>query len=321
MLDKLLAACTLSLAALATPTVQAQAWPSKPIRLVVPYSAGGPTDLIARLVARPVGAALHQPVVVENKAGAGGTIGLADVVRSAPDGYSFGLAAPGPLAGMPHLMKMAYNMDDIDYLTVVARIPSVIVASKEAKVSSLPDLIKAAKAEPGKLNYGSAGPGTTPHIGFELLKQQAGIEVMHVPYKGAAPAVAAVLGGEVQFAMVDLLPVLPHVQAGRLKVLAVASDSRAPQMPDVPTTVELGLPGVRMDTLYGVVAPKGLPADIRERVRDAVVSAVESPELKKQLLDQGAVSMTTTPAEYRNLMQAESDKWRDVVGKGRITLE
>ena len=123
MLDKLLAACTLSLAALATPTVQAQAWPSKPIRLVVPYSAGGPTDLIARLVARPVGAALHQPVVVENKAGAGGTIGLADVVRSAPDGYSFGLAAPGPLAGMPHLMKMAYSMDDIDYLTVVARIP------------------------------------------------------------------------------------------------------------------------------------------------------------------------------------------------------
>jgi tripartite-type tricarboxylate transporter receptor subunit TctC len=130
-----------------------------------------------------------------------------------------------------------------------------------------------------------------------------------------------VLGGEVQFAMVDLLPVLPHVQAGRLKVLAVASDSRAPQMPDVPTTVELGLPGVRMDTLYGVVAPKGLPVDIRERVRDAVVSAVESPELKKQLLDQGATSMTTTPAEYRKLMQAESDKWRDVVGKGRITLE
>jgi tripartite-type tricarboxylate transporter receptor subunit TctC len=222
---------------------------------------------------------------------------------------------------MPHLMKMAYGMNDIDYLTVVARIPSVIVAGKDAKVASLPDLIKAAKAEPGKLNYGSAGPGTTPHIGFELLKQQAGIEVTHVPYKGAAPAVAAVLGGEVQFAMVDLLPVLPHLRAGRLKLLAVASDMRAPQVPDVPTTVELGLPGVRMDTLYGVVAPKGLPADIRERIRDAVVSAVESPDLKKQLLDQGAVSMTTTPAEYRNLMQAESDKWRDVVGKGRITLE
>ena len=306
---------------LAAPAVQAQAWPSKTIRLVVPYSAGGPTDAIARLVARQVGSALGQTIVVDNKAGAGGTIGMTDLVRSAPDGYTFALIAPGPLAGMPNLMKLPYAASDVQYLTLVARIPSVIIAGKDVGAATLPELIKAAKASPGKFNYSSAGPGTTPHIGFELLKQQAGIDVQHVPYKGAAPAVTAVLGGEVQFAMVDLLPVLPHVKSGGLKILAVAGTQRAPQAPQVPTTQELGLPGVKMDTLYGVVGPKGLPADVQKKFRDAVVAAVNAPEFKAQLLEQGAVAQTSTPDEYRALMQAESDKWRDVVSKGHITLE
>lgn len=307
--------------ALAAPAAHAQAWPAKPIRLVVPYAAGGPTDAIARLVARQAGETLKQTIVVDNKAGAGGTIGVNELVRAAPDGYTFALVAPGPLAGMPNLMKLPYGAADVQYLTVVARIPSVIVAGKDAGVSTLPELLKAAQAAPGKLNYSSAGPGTTPHIGFELLKQQAKIEVTHVPYKGAAPALTGVLGGEVQFAMVDLLPVLPHLKAGSVKVLAVAGDSRAPQIPQVPTTKELGLPGVRMDTLYGVIAPKGLPAEVEKKFRDAVVAAVNSPALKQQLLDNGAVPMTSTPDEYRALMQAESDKWRDVIAKARITLE
>lgn len=307
--------------ALAAPAANAQAWPAKPIRLVVPYAAGGPTDAIARLVARQAGETLKQTIVVDNKAGAGGTIGVNELVRAAPDGYTFALVAPGPLAGMPNLMKLPYGAADVQYLTIVARIPSVIVAGKDAGVSTLPELLKAAQAAPGKLNYSSAGPGTTPHIGFELLKQQAKIEVTHVPYKGAAPALTGVLGGEVQFAMVDLLPVLPHLKAGSVKVLAVAGDSRAPQIPQVPTTKELGLPGVRMDTLYGVIAPKGLPAEVEKKFRDAVVAAVNSPALKQQLLDNGAVPMTSTPDEYRALMQAESDKWRDVIAKARITLE
>lgn len=306
---------------LGLPAAQAQAWPSKPIRLVVPYSAGGPTDAVARLVARQVGSALGQTVVVDNKAGAGGTIGVGDVLRSPADGYTFALVAPGPLAGMPNLMKVPYSLGDVQYLTLVARIPAVIIANKDAGPATLPELVKAAKAAPGKLNYSSAGPGTTPHIGFELLKQQAGIDVLHVPYKGAAPAVTAVLGGEVQFAMVDLLPVLPHVKAGTLKLLAVAGSQRAPQAPQVPTTQELGLPGVKMDTLYGVIGPKGLPAEVQKKFRDAVVAAVNSPEMKAQLLEQGAVALTSTPEEFRAQMQAESDKWREVVAKGHITLE
>jgi tripartite-type tricarboxylate transporter receptor subunit TctC len=299
---------------------QAQDWPSQPIRLIVPYAAGGPTDVIARLVAKKVSAQLGQQVLVDNKAGAGGTIGVDAMVRSAPDGYTFALVAPGPLAGMPNLVKVPYSQGDVQYLTLVARIPAVIVVNKDSGITSLPDLIKRAKAAPGTLNYSSAGAGTTPHIGSELLKQEAGIDVVHVPYKGAAPAVSALLGGEVQMAMVDLLPVLQHVKAGKLKILAVAGPARAPQAPDVPTTAELGLPRVVMDTNYGVIAPVGLPAEVQKRFRAAVVAAMQSPEVKAQLLGQGVVAITSTPKEYRDLMQREYDKWRLVIAKGKITL-
>lgn len=307
--------------AIAAGAAHAQAWPSRPIRLIVPYAAGGPTDVVARLVARKVEGALGQTVVVDNKAGAGGTIGVDAALKAPPDGYTFALAAPGPLAGMPHLMKMPYAAGDVQYLTLVARIPSVIVVRSDAGLATLGDLVKKAKAEPGKLNYSSAGAGTTPHIGAELLKQEAGIDLVHVPYKGAAPAVTALLGGEVQLAMVDLLPVLQHVAAGKLKILAIAGAGRAPQVPDVPTTREAGWPGVVMDTNYGVIAPAGVPADVQKKFRDAVVAAVQSPDLKEQLLKQGAIPVTSTPDEYRKLMQSESDKWRGVVAKAKITLE
>ncbi|MBL8303474.1 MAG: tripartite tricarboxylate transporter substrate binding protein [Ideonella sp.] len=300
--------------------VHAQAWPSRPIRFIVPYAAGGPTDVIARLVAKKLGSDLGQTVVVDNKAGAGGTIGVDAALKSAPDGYTVALAAPGPLAGMPHLMKVPYAPTDIQYLTVVARIPAVIVVGKDSGITSLADLIRQAKAAPGKLNYGSAGPGTTPHIGAELLKQEAGIDLVHVPYKGAAPAVMALLSGEVQMAMVDLLPVLQHVASGALRILAVASTQRAPQVPDVPTTAELGHGGVLMDTTYGVIAPIGLPAVVQTQLRDAVVAAMQSPDMKEQLLRQGAVAATSTPQEYRALMATEFEKWRSVVARGRITL-
>jgi tripartite-type tricarboxylate transporter receptor subunit TctC len=299
---------------------QAQGWPSQPIRLIVPYAAGGPTDVIARLVAKKVSGQLGQQVLVDNKAGAGGTIGVDAMVRSAPDGYTFALVAPGPLAGMPNLVKVPYSQSDVQYLTLVARIPAVIVVNTDSGITSLPDLIKRAKDAPGTLNYSSAGAGTTPHIGSELLKQEAGIDVVHVPYKGAAPAVTALLGGEVQMAMVDLLPVLQHVTAGKLKILAVAGPARAPQAPDVPTPAELGLPRVIMDTNYGVIAPVGLPAEVQKRFRAAVVAAMQSPEVKAQLLGQGAVAVTSTSKEYRDLMQREYDKWRLVIAKGKITL-
>ncbi len=300
---------------------QAQEWPARPIKLIVPYAAGGPTDAIARMLAIKVGATLRQPVVVDNRAGAGGVIGVDATVKAPADGYTFALVAPGPLAGMPNLMKAPYTLGDLQYLTLVAKIPSVLVVNNKSGIDSLEALVKKAKAEPGKLSYSSAGPGTTPHIGMEIFDDQAGIDMLHVPYKGAAPAITGLLGGEVQVAMVDLLPVLAHIQSGSLKALAVAATARAPQLPNVPTTAERGLPGVTMETTYGIVAPKGLPADIATKVRDAFVAAVEAPETQQQFLQQGALPVTSTAADYQRLMKAESDKWKNIIVKAKISMQ
>jgi tripartite-type tricarboxylate transporter receptor subunit TctC len=197
----------------------------------------------------------------------------------------------------------------------------VLVVNSKSGIDSLDALVKKAKAEPGKLSYSSAGPGTTPHIGMEIFKDQAGVSMLHIPYKGAAPAVTGLLGGEVQVAMVDLLPVLAHIQNGSLKALAVAATARAPQLPNVPTTVEKGLPGVTMETTYGIVAPKGVPAAIATKLREALIAAVEAPETKQQFLQQGALPVTSTAAEYQSLMLAESDKWKSIIAKAKITLE
>jgi tripartite-type tricarboxylate transporter receptor subunit TctC len=315
--------CSLTALALAgaSPLAQAQAWPAKPILLIVPYAAGGPSDAIARMLAKRVGTQLGQPVIVDNRAGAGGTIGVAAMVKAAPDGYTFAFTGPGPLAGMPNLMKMPYAQTDYEYVTLAARVPSVIVVSQGSGISSLSDLVNKAKAAPGKLNYGSAGNGTTPHIGAELLKLEAGVDVTHVPYKGAAPAVTALLGGEVQLAMVDVTPVLQHVKAGKLKALAVAGASRAAQLPDVPTTKEAGLPGVQMDTNYGLIAPKGVAPDVLKKMREAVATALQSDEIKDQFAKQGAVAVGSPAQEYARLMAAEHDKWRSVVTRAKITLD
>jgi tripartite-type tricarboxylate transporter receptor subunit TctC len=313
-----LAAAPLSMA---MQPAHAQAWPAKPIRLIVPYAAGGPGDVIARLVARKAGEGLQQTIITDNKSGAGGSIGVDAALKAPPDGYTFALTAQGPLAGMPNLTKVPYALADIQFITTVARGPAVIVAGRNLSAKSLADLIKLAKAAPGKLNYGSAGPGTTPHIGAELLKQEAGIEMTHVPYKGASPAVTGLLGGEVDVAMVDLLVVLPHVTSGALKVLAVASPSRAPQLPKVPTTKEAGFPGVVMDTSYGVIAASGVPVVVQQKFREALVAAVQSSDVKEQLFKQGVIATASTSQEYKAMMQAEFDKWRRVVTQAKITLE
>ncbi|WP_295381858.1 tripartite tricarboxylate transporter substrate binding protein [uncultured Pseudacidovorax sp.] len=315
------AALALACSLAASPAVHAEDWPARPIKLIVPYAAGGPTDAIARLLATKVGARLGQPVVVDNRAGAGGTIGVDATAKATPDGYTFALVAPGPLVGMPNLMKAPYTLGDLQYLTLVARIPSVIVVNTKSGIDSLDALVKKAKAAPGKLSYSSAGPGTTPHIGMEIFDDQAGVALLHVPYKGAAPAITGLLGGEVDVAMVDLLPVLAHVNSGSLKALAVASKSRAPQLPNVPTTAEKGLPGVVMETTYGIVAPKGVPAPIAAKMRDAFIAAVDAPDTRQQYLLQGALPMTSTGSEYQQLMQAESEKWRDIIAKAKITIQ
>lgn len=315
---------TISLAALAglvTVPVHAQtAWPAKPVRLIVPYPPGGPVDQLARAIAPKLGEQLGQAIIIDNKAGAGGSIGLDATIKAEPDGYTFGFGVPGAIAVLPHLQKLPYVAESINYVSLVARVPQVIAVSPQTKANTLAELIALAKKEPGSINYASAGNATTPHLGAELLSQEAGIRMVHIGYKGAAPAITALLGGEVQVLAADLSALLPFLSRG-VKVLAVSGPRRIEALPNVPTTAELGLPAVYVESNYGIIAPTATPAAITQKMREALVAVLNMPAVKAQIAAQGAVATSTTPEEYRKLMQQESVKWAAVVKKGRITLE
>ncbi|MES2281548.1 MAG: tripartite tricarboxylate transporter substrate binding protein [Pseudomonadota bacterium] len=304
----------------ASPAFAQAAWPAKPVRLIVPYPAGGPVDQLARAIAPKLGEQLGQSIIIDNRAGASGTIGIDATVKAEPDGYTFGFGVPGGITVLPHLQKLPYAVEGINYVSLVARVPQVIAVSPQLKVNTLKELIALAKAEPGKLNYGSAGNATTPHLGVELLSQEAGIKMTHVAYKGAAPAVTALLGGEVQVLAADLSALLPFLSRG-IKILAVSGPRRVDALPNVPTTTELGLPQVYVESNYGFIAPAATPVAITQKMRDALVAVLAMPSVRAQIAAQGAIAISTTPEEYRKLMQQESVKWAAVVKKGQITLE
>ncbi len=296
------------------------AWPTKAIKLIVPYAAGGPVDQIARAIAPRLGTELGQTVFVESKAGASGSIGMDAAIKADPDGYTFGFGVPGAITVLPHLQKLPYQVKDINYVSLVARVPQVIAVGPGVKVQTLKELIALAKHQPGKLNFASAGNVTTPHLGAELLMQETGIKMIHVPYKGAAPAVTALLGDEVQVFAADLPALLPFLSKG-VKILAVSGANRTEMLPDVPTTAELGLPSVRVESNYGIIAQAATPPVITQKLHAALVKVLAQPEVRKQLAAIGAVPMTNTPQEYRQLMDQESVKWAAVVKKGNLTLE
>lgn len=315
---------TISLAAfagLATSPIHAQtAWPAKPVRLIVPYPPGGPVDQLARAIAPKLGEQLGQVIIIDNKSGAGGSIGLDATIKAEPDGYTFGFGVPGAITVLPHLQKLPYVAENINYVSLVARVPQVIAVSPQTKANTLQELIALAKKAPGSINYASAGNATTPHLGAELLSQEAGIKMVHIAYKGAAPAITALLAGEVQVLAADLSALLPFLSRG-VKVLAVSGPRRIEALPNVPTTTELGLPAVYVESNYGIIAPTATPAAITQKMREALVAVLNMPAVKAQIAAQGAVPTPTTPDEYRKLMQQESVKWAAVVKKGQITLE
>lgn len=321
MLKPLLRALLLAALSLAVIPSQAQTWPAKPMRLIVPFPPGGPVDHIARVIGPRISAQLGQPILIENRSGGGGTIGLAATISAPPDGYTFGFGTPGGLTALPHVMKVSYAPDEVQYLTLVARVPQVVVVNSASGINSFEDLLRIAKQSPGKLNFGSAGNATTPHLGGELLRQEANINIVHVPYKGAAPAVTGLLGNEIQILAADLSAVLPFVTAGRMKAVAVNGPRRLDQLPGVPSTTELGLPNIQVESNYGIIAPTGTPAPIAQKFREAVVAAVNVPEVRQQIATQGAIAVSSTPEEYRQLMQAEYKKWGTVIKKGGIKLE
>lgn len=310
----------LCVTAAASLTVSAQtAWPSKPINLIVPYSPGGPVDQLARTLAPKLSEVLGQNIIIVNRAGASGTIGMDAAIKAEPDGYTFGFGVPGGITVLPHLQKLPYAVDSINFVTLVARVPQVITVGPSVPVKTLQELTALAKKNPGKINYGSAGKATTPHLGAELFAQEAGIKMTHIPYKGAAPAVTALLAGEIQVLAADLPAVLPFTSRG-VKILAVSGPRRVEALPNVPTTAELGLPAVYSESNYGIIAPTALPAAIQQKMRDALVTVLNTPAVKTQIAVLGATAISSTPDEYRKLMQQDSAKWATVISKGQITL-
>jgi tripartite-type tricarboxylate transporter receptor subunit TctC len=302
-------------AALVSGTALGQAYPSKPVRLIVPFPAGGPADLFGRHLAQGMSANLGQPVIVENKSGVGGVLGVDTAAKSAPDGYTLALNSGSAVAIAPFSMStIPYDPSkDLALITTVVKVPEVLAVHPSLPVKSLAELIAYAKANPGKINFGSAGSGTITHLAGELLKVEARVDIVHVPYKGAAPAVNDLLGGQVQMGVFDIPILLPHIRAGKLRALAVTSGNRASTLPDVPTTGELNYPKVLSDNWYGLVAPAATPPAILKRINEAAVAALRSPELLEQYAKVSGVAVPSTPQEYAVFLAAEQAKWGPIV--------
>lgn len=306
--------------ALITPA-SAQDFPNRPIKLIVPFPPGGPNDIIARVVGAKMQELLGQPVVIDNRGGAGGVIGTDAVAKAAPDGYTIGLTSAGALAISKSLQeKVPYDsLKDLKPITLVAKVPELLVVANNVPASSMKDLLALAKSQPGKMNFASSGSGSMPHLAGELFKITAGIDIVHVPYKGAAPAVNDVIGQQVEMVFLDLPVLLPQVKAGKVKPIALGSRERVQSLPDVPTTSELGLPQVEAENWYGLVAPAATPADVIAKLHKATVDAMKSPEVKDKLSSQGAILVGDTPEEFAAYIQSETDKWAKVAKAAKIT--
>jgi tripartite-type tricarboxylate transporter receptor subunit TctC len=310
-----MAVCAIALAASGAAALAQDAnYPTRPIRMIAPSSAGGPVDVIARLVSGGLTEVLGQQVVVDNRAGAAGLIGAETVANASPDGYTLLFGFSGPLVIVPNLgTKTPYDtLKDFAPVTLAAQAPYVLVVHPSLPVSNVKELIALAKSRPGKLNFGSGGNGTGIHLAGELLKLTAGINLVHVPYKGAGPAQTALLAHEVDMLFNGAAPALPHIKAGRLKALAVGGSKRTPLLPEVPTIAESGL-DFNTSGWYGILAPRGTPRAIVNKVHAATAKAINTPALKEQLTKQAFEGVASSPDEFSKMIRAEWTKWERVI--------
>jgi tripartite-type tricarboxylate transporter receptor subunit TctC len=301
----------------------AQTYPTKPIRVVVPFPAGGTTDVLARAVAQKLTESLGQPAVVDNRPGAGGNIGAELVAKSAPDGYTLLMGTVGTHAINPSLYpKMPYDhVKDFAPVILVAGVPNVLVINPALPVNSVQELIAYAKANPGKLNFASSGNGTSIHLSGELFRTMAGVQIAHIPYKGSAPALQDLVGGQVQMMFDNLPSSLALIKAGKLKALAVTSKERAAALPDVPTMAESGLPGFEASSWFGLLAPAGTPQPVILKINADVAKWLASPEAKEKLLAQGAIAAGGTPEDFVRQIAAETAKWQKVVKESGAKID
>lgn len=314
---------SLGLALAAASGVHAQAWPAKPVTLLVPFPPGGSTDLIARTLGPKLQERLGGTFIVENKAGAGGTVGAAAAKRAAADGYTIFVSSLGPFVIGPHLIKnVAYDpLKDFDYLTVAVQAPNVLAVPANSPHKTVADVLAFHKANPGKMSFASAGNGTSDHLTAELFWQQTGTSGLHIPYKGGAPAMSDLLGGQVDATFMNINTGLPNIKAGKLRALAITSSKRSPLLPDVPTMEESGIKGVTVYSWQAFAAPKGLPADIKAKLHDALVAGLNDPQVKPKLLELGFEIVGNTPEQFTAFQAAEFARWKKVIEVGKITAD
>src|SRR3984893_18630568 len=297
-----------------TASAGAEDFPARQIRLIVPFPAGGPSDIIARVIGQRMSEIAKQTVIIDNRGGQGGVLGTDALAKSKPDGYTIALSSAGALAISPTMENVAYDpLKDLQAITLVAKVPEMLVVANDVPAKNMTELVALAKAKPGKLNFASSGPGSLPHLAGELLKLTAKIDIVHVPYRGAAPAVNDLLGQQVQMVFLDLPVILPQVQAGRLKPIAVGSPQRVPTAMEVPTTAEAGMPDLLIENWYGMVAPAGTPAAVVATLNRGAMEAMRYPAVKEKLASQGAELIGDTPEHFRGFIDDEIKKWEKVI--------
>ncbi|HSF46855.1 MAG TPA: tripartite tricarboxylate transporter substrate binding protein [Burkholderiales bacterium] len=300
----------------------AQDYPNKPIRIVVPYPPGGFNDTLARTVGNKLNAAWGQPVVVENKPGGGTLIGTDLVAKSPPDGYTL-LITPFAFAVNPSIFKkLPYDpIKDFAPITLAAETPNLLVVNPSVPVSSLKELLASAKAKPGKLSYASTGTGSSNHLSMEKFKQMAGVDIVHIPYKGSAPALTDLIGGQVDLMFDNIPNVLPHVKGGKLKAIAVTSQKRSPHVPDLPTVSESGVPGYEVSVWFGIAAPAGTPEPIIKKLNAEIVKILSMPDVKEKFAAQGVDVVGSTPEQFAAHLKSQMAAWAKVVKEAGVTPE
>ncbi|MCJ0763454.1 Bug family tripartite tricarboxylate transporter substrate binding protein [Variovorax terrae] len=320
---RFLLSCSAAAALPGVALAQAPGWPARPLRLVIGYPPGGSTDIAGRLLAERLGRSLGQQVIVDNRAGAGGTVGAMSVVRAEPDGYTLLLAASPEVSIAPITMKaLAYDpVRDLQPITLVGQVPFFLVVNPQLPARTLEEFIAYARANPGKLNYSSFGNNTSNHLAGELFKSMARINSVHVPYKGSGPSITDLIGGQIQYSFDTPTAVLEQVKAGKLRALAVAGRQRLANAPDVPTFAEAGLPGFTGGTWFGLLAPAKTPRAVIERVNTEAVALLAAPELSRAFAERDIVPAGQSPEEFGRFIQSEVAKWKDLAAKVGIVAE
>ena len=297
-------------------------FPNKQIRLIVPFPPGGPNDIIARVVGQRMSEIVKQPLVIDNRGGQGGVLGTDVVAKAAPDGYTIGIVSASSLVISPTMEKVAYNVPkDFAPVTLVTTVPEMLVVATNVPAKSMAELVALARAQPGKLNFASAGIGGLPHLAGELFKLTARIDIVHVPYRGAAPAINDLLGQQVQMTFLDLPVILPQIKAGMLRPIALGAPERAPTAPDVPTTAEVGMPDLLIENWYGLIAPAGTPEKIVATLNRVANEAMNDPSVKAKLAEQGLTVAGNTPEQFRGFIDGETKKWARVIKDAGVPID